>query len=224
MKCSIRLAYLFLYNLLQFCGHSWIFSNMTARFLTFGKDALADTFYTVGVVVSLCQLMSVLELFHIADGLEKAELLPRFIQVLERNFVLFVVIISQEEVQSKSVVCILFFLWSTLDLSRYPHGLLALFYTPSFNMLWIRHTLWIPLYPLAVLAEGLTVYQAVPYFKSLETFSFQLGLPMSVYTYFPNVLLGYLPLLAVGACFSMWRLLAKRQQYLDNWNKKAKRK
>lgn len=44
-------------------------------------DALADTFYSVGFVMSLCQLLSILELFHIADGIEKARLLPRFIQV-----------------------------------------------------------------------------------------------------------------------------------------------
>lgn len=48
-------------------------------FLT--ADALADTFYSVGFVMSLCQLLSILELFHIADGIEKARLLPRFIQV-----------------------------------------------------------------------------------------------------------------------------------------------
>ncbi|XP_064200019.1 very-long-chain (3R)-3-hydroxyacyl-CoA dehydratase 4 isoform X4 [Anguilla rostrata] len=185
---------------------------MMARFLSFGEDALADTFYSVGVVVSLCQLMSVLELFHIADEIEKAGLLPRFIQVMERNFVLFVVIISQEEVQSKSIVCIQFFLWNTLDLLRYPHGLLALFSTPSFSMLWVRHTLWIPLYPLSVIAEGLTVYQALPYFESLETFSF------------PYILLGYFPLLAIGACFTMWQLLGERKQQLDIWNKKTKRK
>lgn len=44
-------------------------------------DALADTFYSTGFVMSLCQLLSFLELFHIADGIEKARLLPRLIQV-----------------------------------------------------------------------------------------------------------------------------------------------
>lgn len=44
-------------------------------------DALADTFYSVGFPASLCQLFSILELYHIADGIEKARLLPRFIQV-----------------------------------------------------------------------------------------------------------------------------------------------
>ncbi|XP_034159239.1 very-long-chain (3R)-3-hydroxyacyl-CoA dehydratase 4 isoform X3 [Pangasianodon hypophthalmus] len=117
MRCSIGFGYLFSYYLLQFCGHTWIFSNMTARFLSFGLDALAGTFYFVGVMMSMCQLLSVLELFHIADGIEESQLLPRLVQVIERNFLLFL-IISQEEFQSKTVVCVLFYLWNILHLIR----------------------------------------------------------------------------------------------------------
>lgn len=49
--------------------------------ILYSTDALADTFYSVGFVMTLCQLLSILELFHIADGIEKARLLPRFVQV-----------------------------------------------------------------------------------------------------------------------------------------------
>ncbi|KAJ0055751.1 hypothetical protein NL108_011337, partial [Boleophthalmus pectinirostris] len=77
--------------------------------------ALADTFYSVGFVMSLCQLLSFLELFHIADGIEKARLLPRFIQVTEKN-VLLIMVILLEEMQSKPVVCLLFLLWNIQDL------------------------------------------------------------------------------------------------------------
>lgn len=35
-RCNIGFAYLFSYYLLQFCGHTWIFSNMSARFVSFG--------------------------------------------------------------------------------------------------------------------------------------------------------------------------------------------
>uniref|UniRef100_A0A3B3ZX22 Very-long-chain (3R)-3-hydroxyacyl-CoA dehydratase n=1 Tax=Periophthalmus magnuspinnatus TaxID=409849 RepID=A0A3B3ZX22_9GOBI len=111
---SFRLTYIFVYNLLQFCGHTWILTNTIARFLTFGK-ALADMFYSVGFVMSLCQLLSFLELFHIADGIEKARLLPRFIQVTEKN-VLLILVILLEEMQSKPVVCLLFLLWNIQDL------------------------------------------------------------------------------------------------------------
>ena len=49
--------------------------------LTWFSDALADTFDPVGGVMSLCQLLSILELFHIVDGIEEGWLLPRFVQV-----------------------------------------------------------------------------------------------------------------------------------------------
>ncbi|XP_023676687.2 very-long-chain (3R)-3-hydroxyacyl-CoA dehydratase 4 isoform X1 [Paramormyrops kingsleyae] len=210
MRCSIRLAYLFLYNLLQFCGHTWIFANLTARSLSFGGDALADTFYSVGVAMSLCQLLSVLELFHIADGIEKGALLPRFVQVTERIF-LFVVIATQENIQSKPIVCALFYLWNILGLLRYPHGLLSLISTPSRNMLWAHHTLWIPVYPLSVLAEGVTVYEA------LRTHSSQMVHSVSAYVHFPYVLQGYLPLLAVGK-YRPGRLFSAspQQQHIHN--------
>ncbi|XP_066576348.1 very-long-chain (3R)-3-hydroxyacyl-CoA dehydratase 4 isoform X2 [Amia ocellicauda] len=224
MRHTIGLVYLFMYNLLQFCGHTWIFANMTARFFSFGKDALADTFYSIGIVMSLCQLLSILELFHIADGIEESLLLPRFLQVLERNVLLFVVIVSQEEVQSKYIVCVLFHLWNTLDLLRYPYGLLSLISTPIYSLLWVRHTLWIPIYPLAVLAEVITIYQSLPYFETLETFSFHTTVPVPIYVHFPYVLQAYMPVLTIGACININQLLRERGQQLGSYNKKLKRK
>ncbi|XP_062850160.1 very-long-chain (3R)-3-hydroxyacyl-CoA dehydratase 4 isoform X2 [Trichomycterus rosablanca] len=163
IRCSIGLAYLFFYNLLQFCGHTWIFSNMTARFLSFGLDALAGTFYFVGVMMSVCQLLSILELFHIADEIEENRLLPRFVQVVERNFLLFL-LISQSEIQSKPIVCVLFYLWNTLGLLRYPYQLLCLISTPSFNMLWVRHTIYIPVYILSVITEDIGNINYINYY------------------------------------------------------------
>ncbi|XP_039996605.1 very-long-chain (3R)-3-hydroxyacyl-CoA dehydratase 4 [Xiphias gladius] len=212
---SFRLVYIFSYNLFQFCGHTWILANTIARFLTFGQDALADTFYSVGFVMSLCQLLSILELFHIADGIEKARLLPRFIQVMEKN-ILLIMVIMLEEFQSKPVVCVLFFLWNTLDLLRYPHELLCVMDTPSITMLWTRYTLWIPLYILSVAIEGVTVYQALPYIEPTASNSANIHLPF--------ILMVYLPVLALGASVTVWQLLKERQHRLEKWDRKMKRK
>ncbi|XP_032366879.1 very-long-chain (3R)-3-hydroxyacyl-CoA dehydratase 4 isoform X2 [Etheostoma spectabile] len=183
-----------------------------ARFLTFGQDALADTFYSVGFVMSLCQLLSILELFHIADGIEKARLLPRFVQVMEKNLLLTMVIML-EEIQSKPVVCAQFFLWNILDLLRYPHELLCVMDTPSTAMLWTRYTLWIPLYILSVATEGVTIYQALPYVE--PTAPAHLGLPV--------ILVLYLPVLGLGASVTVWQLLKERQHHLEKWTKKMKK-
>lgn len=220
---SFRLAYIFSYNLLQFCGHTWILANSIARFLTFGKDALADTFYSVGFVMSLCQLLSILELFHIADGIEKARLLPRFVQVMEKN-ILLIMVIMLEEIQSKPVVCVQFFLWNILDLLRYPHELLCVMAKPSIAMLWTRYTLWIPLYILSVATEGVTIYQALPYFEPLPPKSCLLNSTVSAHVRLPFLLMLYLPVLALGASVTVWQLLKERQHHLEKWNKKKKRK
>ncbi|XP_031155644.1 very-long-chain (3R)-3-hydroxyacyl-CoA dehydratase 4 isoform X2 [Sander lucioperca] len=194
-----------------------------ARFLTFGQDALADTFYSVGFVMSLCQLLSILELFHIADGIEKARLLPRFVQVMEKNLLLTMVIML-EEIQSKPVVCAQFFLWNILDLLRYPHELLCVLDTPSTTMLWTRYTLWIPLYILSVATEGVTIYQALPYVEPTAPNSSPLNSTVPAHVYLPVILMLYLPVLALGASVTVWQLLKERQHHLEKWNKKMKKK
>ncbi|XP_026873015.2 very-long-chain (3R)-3-hydroxyacyl-CoA dehydratase 4 isoform X1 [Electrophorus electricus] len=222
IRSRIGLAYLFLYYLLQFCGHTWIFANMSARFLSFGSDALAGTFYFVGVMMSLCQLLSILELFHIADGLENCRLLPRFVQVMERNLILFL-IINQEEFQSRTIVCVLFFLWNVSGLLRYPCELLRLISTPAPSLLWARYTLSVPVYGLSVIAEGISVLQALPYYESQGNSSEQLHVPVSVYVHFPYLLMAYLPFLALGAGITFRILLQERRQSLVSMNKKTKR-
>ncbi|XP_033986789.1 very-long-chain (3R)-3-hydroxyacyl-CoA dehydratase 4 [Trematomus bernacchii] len=220
---SFRLAYIFSYNLFQFCGHTWILANTIARYFTFGKDALADTFYSVGFVMSLCQLLSILELFHIADGIEKARLLPRFVQVMEKNILLIMVILL-EDIQSKPVVCAQLFLWNILDLLRYPHELLCVMDRPSIAMLWIRYTLWIPLYILTVAIEGFTIYQVLLHVEPTAANSPPLKSTLSTQIHLPFLLMVYLPFLALGATVTVWQLLKERQHQLGKWNKKMKMK
>ncbi|XP_012520464.1 PREDICTED: very-long-chain (3R)-3-hydroxyacyl-CoA dehydratase 4 [Propithecus coquereli] len=85
-------AYLFIYYLIQFCGHSWIFTNMTVRFFSFGKDSMVDTFYAIGLVMRLCQSISLLELLHIYVGIESNHLLPRFLQEIKYTYSMLSVI------------------------------------------------------------------------------------------------------------------------------------
>ncbi|XP_067308101.1 very-long-chain (3R)-3-hydroxyacyl-CoA dehydratase 4 [Pseudorasbora parva] len=219
MRFSLSLAYLFTYNLLQFCGHTWIFANMTARFLSFGEDAQAGTFYFVGVMMGVCQLLSLLELFHIADGFEESRLFPRFMQVMERNVLLFL-LISLEEFQSKPIVCVQFYLWNILGLLRYPHELFCLTGTPYFKMLWVHQTLSVPVYFLSAVTEGISIVHMLPYWsESEETDSVPLKVPAS-YIYSPYMLMGWLLLLVLGSGLTVLLLLKERKEILSRWNKK----
>ncbi|XP_041419643.1 very-long-chain (3R)-3-hydroxyacyl-CoA dehydratase isoform X2 [Xenopus laevis] len=208
-------TYLSIYYLIQFCGHSWIFTNMTTRFLFFGQDAFADTFYSIGLVMQGCQLLSILELAHILLGVEQNGFLPMFLQVAERFIILFVVITSQEEVQSKYIVCALFFIWNLWDVIRYPYDMLAAVDTDYSALTWLRHTWWIVAYPLSVLAEAYTIYESLPYFESLGTYSFKMALPVSLSFHFPYILTLYLVLQPVGMLYICSCLWSERKQYFQ---------
>ncbi|XP_063770226.1 very-long-chain (3R)-3-hydroxyacyl-CoA dehydratase 4 isoform X2 [Pseudophryne corroboree] len=215
-------TYLSVYYLIQFCGHSWIFTNMTARLLFFGKDSFADTFYTIGLVMQVCQLLSVLEILHVVFGIEQQSILPKFLQVTERLVILFVVISSQEEVQSKCIICALFFLWNLWDVIRYPYHLLSAVGIDYPVLTWLHHTLWIPVYPLSLVAEVYTVYESLPYFETLGTFCYKMALPIAVSIHFPYILKVYEVFLPAGMLYTCSHLLSERKCYLKQRHAKLK--
>uniref|UniRef100_A0A5F9DTL6 Very-long-chain (3R)-3-hydroxyacyl-CoA dehydratase n=1 Tax=Oryctolagus cuniculus TaxID=9986 RepID=A0A5F9DTL6_RABIT len=163
-------------------------------------DSMVDTFYAIGLVMQLCQSISVLELLHIYVGIESSHLFPRFLQLTERIIILFVVITSQEEVQEKYVVCVLFIFWNLLDMVRYTYSMLSVIGMSYAFFTWLSQTLWMPIYPLCVLAEAFAIYQSLPYFESLGTYSTKLPFDLSIY--FPYVLKIYLMMLFIGMYFT----------------------
>ncbi|XP_061471829.1 very-long-chain (3R)-3-hydroxyacyl-CoA dehydratase 4 [Rhineura floridana] len=216
-------TYIFSYYLIQFCGHSWIFTNMIIRFLSFGQDSFADTFYSIGLVMRICQSSSILELLHIRLGIEEDHFLPRLLQITERIIILFVVIASQEEIQGKYVVCILFFLWSIIDMVRYTYCMLAVTGTYFQELTWLHYTLWIPLYPLSVLAQAFAIYESLPHFETYGTYSTQLLFPFDIPVYFPYILKIYTAILFGGMYFIVRYLYMERKTHLGSHNIKVKR-
>lgn len=77
------------------------------------------------------------------------------VQVAGRNVVLFVIFGCLEEMQSKPIVFFVFYAWSSIEIFRYPFYMLACISTEWKLLTWLRYNLWIPLYPLGVISEGL---------------------------------------------------------------------
>lgn len=104
---SWKTGLLFVYNLVQFLGFSWIFVNMTVRLITFGKgeeiktvtalslslsraliseislisDSLSDTFHTISDVMFFCQILATVEVLNAAFGIVRTGVFPTLIQV-----------------------------------------------------------------------------------------------------------------------------------------------
>uniref|UniRef100_A0A4W5Q0H4 Very-long-chain (3R)-3-hydroxyacyl-CoA dehydratase n=1 Tax=Hucho hucho TaxID=62062 RepID=A0A4W5Q0H4_9TELE len=115
---GLKKGYLFMYNLVQFLGFSWIFVNMTVRLFILGQDSFYDTFHTIADMMYFCQMMAVAEVINPLVGLVKTGVFPAMIQVVGRNVILFVIFGSLEEMQNKAVVFFVFYLWSTIEIFR----------------------------------------------------------------------------------------------------------
>lgn len=71
----------FYFKVLYDVGHDLDFTNHICIFNLLDTDSMVDTFYAIGLVMQLCQSISLLELLHIYVGIESSLLFPRFLQV-----------------------------------------------------------------------------------------------------------------------------------------------
>ncbi|CAO2634603.1 Very-long-chain (3R)-3-hydroxyacyl-CoA dehydratase 3, partial [Lemmus lemmus] len=152
---SLKKGYLFMYNLVQLLGFSWIFVNLTVRFFILGKESFYDTFHSVADMMYFCQMLALVETLNAAIGVTSSPVLPSLIQFLGRNFILFIIFGTMEEMQNKAVVFFVFYSWSTIEIFRYPFYMLSCIDMDWKVLTWLRYTMWIPLYPLGCLSEGI---------------------------------------------------------------------
>uniref|UniRef100_A0A7N9ATH1 Very-long-chain (3R)-3-hydroxyacyl-CoA dehydratase n=1 Tax=Mastacembelus armatus TaxID=205130 RepID=A0A7N9ATH1_9TELE len=218
---SLKTGYLFVYNLVQFLGFSWIFVNMTVRLFIFGKDSLYDTFHTISDVMFFCQLLAAVEVLNAAFGFVKTGVFPTLIQVSGRNFIIFVVFGSLEEMHRQPVVFFVFYLWSAIEIVRYPYYMLGCFNTEWKTLTWLRYTMWIPLYPLGVLAEAVAVIQSIHIFDETKLFSIPLPKNIGTSISFSYILHIYLVLMFLGLFINVRHLYKQRKRRFRTKKRKA---
>lgn len=209
---SIKMVFLFLYNLVQFLGFSWIFINMTVRLFIFGQDSLYDTFHTMSDAMFLCQTLAAVEVLNAAFGVVKTGVVPTFIQVVGRNFILFIIFGSLEQMHNKPVVFFVFYPWSAIEIVRYPFYMLGCFNTEWKTLTWLRYTVWIPLYPLGVLAEAVAVIQSIPIFDEAKLFSIDLTKFIGTSIRFSHFLYAYLIVMAIASTINFRHLYKQRKR------------
>ncbi|TRY87118.1 hypothetical protein DNTS_008180 [Danionella cerebrum] len=211
-KDRLKKSFLFMYNLVQFLGFSWIFVNMTVRLFILGQDSFYDTFHTIADVMYFCQMLAIMEVVNPAVGLVKTGVTPAFIQVMGRNFILFVIFGSLEDMQNKPVVFFVFYLWSTIEIFRYPFYMLACIDTEWKLLTWLRYTIWMPLYPLGVIAEAVAVIQSIPIFDETKLLSIPLPKATGLSLSFSYILQVYLVLMFLGLFINFRHLFKQRSR------------
>uniref|UniRef100_A0A3Q2CGC7 Very-long-chain (3R)-3-hydroxyacyl-CoA dehydratase n=1 Tax=Cyprinodon variegatus TaxID=28743 RepID=A0A3Q2CGC7_CYPVA len=185
---GLKKGYLFMYNLVQFLGFSWIFVNMTVRLFILGQGLFSKIFI----------LNTALE--SVWEGLDLG------------NVILFVIFGSLEDMQNKAVVFFVFYLWSSIEIFRYPFYMLACIGTEWKLLTWLRYSLWIPLYPLGVVAEAVAVIQSLPIFDETRLFSIPLPSVLGHSLSFSYTLQLFLVLMFLGLFINFQHLYKQRQR------------
>lgn len=189
---SMKKVYLFLYNLWQFIGFIYIVVVMGTRYLRDGPASMEGTHLNVGWMMRLCFITQFLEIFHPMVGYTKGSVFEAIVQVGGRGIIFFCLIEGEERMQTKPVIFYLYLVWSLIELVRYPYYMLRVYDVEISFLTWLRYTIWIPLYPLGFICEGVVVLRDIPYFEETKKFSVALPNKWNFSFYFPNLLRCYL--------------------------------
>lgn len=222
-KEDLKKVYLIIYNLYQFVGFLYVLVVMGVRYFRDGTDSMKNTYVAVGNPMKFIQLLQFLEVMHPIFGYTKGNVLMPFMQVGGRAFVLFCMIEGEPRMQTKPVVFYLFLVWSTVEVVRYLYYISQLLNVEIYFLTWLRYTIWIPLYPLGIVCEGITILRNIPYFEETQRFTISLPNSLNFALHFPTFLRIYLLLLCMPGMYTlMSHMNNARTKKLGNSNIKRK--
>lgn len=164
---------------------------------------MKETYDAVGSPLKFIQLLQFLEVMHPLFGYTKSNVLVAFLQTGGRAFVLFFMIDAEPRMQTKPVVFYLFLVWSTVEIIRYPYYITQLLNVEISFLKWLRYTMWIPLYPLGFLCEGIIMLRNIPYFEETQKFTVSLPNSYNFALHFPSVIRFYLLFLLLPGIYTI---------------------
>ncbi|XP_046679570.1 very-long-chain (3R)-3-hydroxyacyl-CoA dehydratase-like [Homalodisca vitripennis] len=202
-KEEMKKVYLILYNLSQLVFFTYILVVMAIRYAKDGPDSMEGTYKAVGNVLKFCQLIQFLEVMHPMFGYTKGSIFVPFVQVTGRAIVLFVMIDAEPRMQEKPVIFYLFLIWSVVEVVRYPYYIVQLYKFKVDFLTWLRYSIWIPLYPLGILCEGIIILRNIPYFEETQRFSVAMPNNWNFTFHSPTAMKVYLLLLFFPGMYAM---------------------
>ncbi|XP_055383922.1 very-long-chain (3R)-3-hydroxyacyl-CoA dehydratase [Condylostylus longicornis] len=215
-----KMVYLLFYNFGMFIGYLYIFSVMSILYYRDGINCMPNIYENVGNAYKFVQLMQYLEVLHPIFNYTKGSALIPFLQVTGRNFILFIMIDNEIRMQTKPVVFYLFIIWTLIELFRYPYYITQLLNINIYILKYLRYTLWIPLYPLGIVCEGVIILRNVPYFEETQKFCVNLPNKFNFTFDMPLFLKIYLLILALpGTYFLISHMTKAREKKLKTKKK-----
>lgn len=170
-----RTVYLIMYNLYQFVGYFYIWLVLLIELNRDGfEKSSKSAFKTVGMPMKASQLLQYLEVLHAIVGYTNGSPIFPLLQVTGRNFILFGFINAEARCQDKPVILCLFIVWSSVELIRYPYYIISLVKREISWLTWLRYSVYVILYPLGFICEGLVMLVGIRYFEETKRFTIEM--------------------------------------------------
>jgi len=209
---KLKKIYLFIYNLWQFIGFLYIVTTLTIRYMKDGEESFPGAYESIHNALKFCQLMQILEIFHPLFGYTKGGIMEPIVQVGGRFIVLFCLIEAEPRIQTKPAIFYLVMSWSAVELFRYPYYMARVYNKDIGIITWLRYTLWIPLYPLGFICEGVIILRNIPYFEETEKFSVALPNQWNFSFHYPTLMRIYLLFFFLPAIYSMMAHMQRQRR------------
>lgn len=164
---------------------------------------MKETYMAVGNPLKFIQLLQFLEVMHPLFGYTKSSIIISLIQIGGRAFILFCMIDAEPRMQTKPVIFYLFLVWSTVEIVRYPYYISQLLKIEISFLTWLRYTIWIPLYPLGFVCEGIIILRNILYFEETQKFTISLPNIYNFTIHFPSLMRIYLLLLLLPGIYTV---------------------
>eukprot|EP01137_Pigoraptor_chileana_P006489 Opistho-2@50932 len=166
-------GYLFLYNIAQTAGWSYILYLV-------GKHLSENNFDHVGLYakvewpLKVFQSAAALEVLHCIIGIVKSPVNVTFTQVLSRVALVWLIAHSVPETQDNIAFLLMTLAWTITEIIRYMYYALNIVDAVPYVLVWLRYTLFYILYPLGVTGEMLMIYSAIPHAAASKIYSPQM--------------------------------------------------
>ena len=156
--------YLIFFNLLSFAG--WLLTLLlsTHHLLTSPHPALPSLHTAVFPLLLAVESLALLEVVHSLSGVVRAPFLTTFLQVFQRCLVLWGICYPVPAARSHAGFALMALAWGSIEVVRYPFYAWTLASPSTLPrwLIWLRYSLFLPLYPIGMLAELSTILRAIP--------------------------------------------------------------
>ncbi|EFO24724.2 hypothetical protein LOAG_03759 [Loa loa] len=216
-KCNHLLThYLFAYNVSLFILHAYLLFTLLFKFFNAGNEYCTSFWQNNANIIKIATGLQLIDVAHALVGLTKGNYRVGLLQVCGRLAFIYV-IDGYPDIQSSWTTYVLIIAYFSIEIFRYPYYAASSLKIEISLLTWLRYNMWILLYPVGLLLEGLTLYRSIPYYHRTEKYSIKLPNVANIGFNFSFVLgiffLFVFPFVAVHLLRHMW--LQRRKKYED---------